>query len=104
MFEQLIDKRENIIDRNGILIPLTKEELERIALSVIANEGKEILSVYIDKFNEEDRKLLLDFMKDEWNCVSFYAAVLDICMETLESSKAILEEISAIARELKEEF
>ena len=103
MFEQLIDKRENIIDRNGIQIPLTKEELERIALSVIANEGKEMLSVYIDKFNEEDRKLLLDFMKDEWNCVSFYAAVWEICMEEL-GSKRILEEMSAVIRDLKEEF
>lgn len=103
MFEQLIDKRENIINRNGILIPLTKEELERIALSVTANEGKEMLSVYIDKFNKEDRKLLLDFMKDEWNCVSFYYAVWEICMEAL-GSKPILEEMSAIVRELKEEF
>lgn len=103
MFEQLIDKRENIIDRNGILIPLTKEELERIALSVAANEGKEMLSVYIDKFNEEDRKLLLDFMKDELNCASFYYAVWEICVEAL-GSKPILEEMSAVVRDLKEDF
>ena len=103
MWKEYIEQRKNIIYRNGILIPLTEEELKEFSISVKANEGKEMLSVYIDKFNEEDRKLLLDFMKDEWNCVGFYHAVWEICMEAL-GSKPILEEMSAIVRELKEEF
>ena len=103
MWEEYIKQGKNIIYRNGILIPLTEEELKEFSRSVKANEGKEILMAYIHKFNEEDRKLLLDFIKDEWNCVNFYYAIWNICMEAL-GSKPILKEMSAIVRELKEDF
>ena len=103
MWKEYIEQRKNIVYRNGILIPLTEEELNEFSLSVKANEGKEMLLAYIDKFNEEDKELLLDFAKDEWNCVSFYHAVWEICMEAL-GPNPILGEMSAIIKELKEKF
>ena len=56
MWKEYIEQRKNIVYRNGILIPLTEEELEEFSISVKANEGKEMLLAYIDKFDEEDKE------------------------------------------------
>lgn len=105
MFKELLNKRENMLERNGILIPLTELEFYKLISLYEGVWGKDMLesySKYFDK-NSEDYDILQTIISNKDYCVAFYNVFFDIANGLL-TADPFVEEIQAMIDDFREEF
>ena len=105
MFKQLLEKRENMLERNGLLIPLTQREFNKfISLyeSVWGRDMLESYSKYFDK-DSDDYDILQIIMSNEDYCAAFFNVFFDIANGLL-TADPFIEEIQAMIDDFREEL
>lgn len=105
MFRELLNKRENMLERNGMLIPLTQREFNKFISLYESVWGRDMLenySKYFDK-NSEDYDILQAIMSNNDYCAAFFNTFFDIANEYL-TADPFVEEIQAMINDFRDEL
>ena len=105
MFKQLLNKRENMIERNGMLIPLTQREFNKLISLYEGAWGRDMLESYSKYFDKDsdDYDILQMMMSNKDYCAAFFNTFFDIANEYL-TAQPFVEEIQAMIDDFREEL
>lgn len=105
MFKELLNKRENMLERNGMLIPLTQREFNKFISLYESVWGRDMLenySRYFDK-DSDDYDILEMIMSNKDYCAAFFGCFFDIANEYL-TADPFVKEIQAMIDDFREEL
>lgn len=105
MYRELLNKRENMLERNGMLIPLTQGEFSKLISLYESVWGKDMLESYSKYFekNSEDYDILQMIISNKDYCAAFFSAFFDIANEYL-TADPFVKEIQAMINDFREEL
>ena len=105
MYSQLLNKRENMLERNGMLIPLTQEEFCKLISLYEGVWGRDMLENYSKYFDEnsEDYDILQAIISNKDYCAAFFNTFFDIANERL-TAEPFVEEIQAMINDFRDEI
>lgn len=105
MFKELLNKRENMLERNGMLIPLTEQEFYKFISLYESVWGRDMLESYSKYFekNSEDYDILQMIISDKDYCAAFFSVFFDIASEHL-TADPFIEEIQATINNVRDDL
>ena len=105
MYRELLNKRENMLERNGMLIPLTQGEFSKLISLYEGVWGKDMLESYSRYFDKDsdDYDILEIIMSNQDYCAAFFSAFFDIANEYL-TADPFVKEIQAMINDFRDDL